>query len=115
MARYTCSFTIAVPSERLRLLLDDLLEACGLNIIYDQADYIMAREIPGAVFFTKLVTVVLMIQRSTASDSEFKMNLEMKNAELPLNNDNHCNQMFHLVKQAIEENRHWQLLESIVD
>jgi hypothetical protein len=37
----------------------------------------------------------------------------IKNEELPLQVDNHCHQMFHQVQQAIAQNRHWQLVESV--
>jgi hypothetical protein len=114
MARYTCSFTVAVPSDRLRQLLVEFLQACNLEITYDTADYMMAREIPGQVSFTKLVTVEVLIDRTTATETETRMNLVIKNEELPLQLDNHCHQMFELLHQGILENRHWQLIESFV-
>jgi len=35
------------------------------------------------------------------------------NQELPLQINHHCNQMFELVDQAIADNCHWQLVESV--
>lgn len=114
MARYTCSFTVAAPVEHLRLLLVEVLQSCDLDVIYDTGDYIMAREIPGQVSFSKLVTVEVLIDRTTATETETRMNLVIKNEELPLQIDNHCYQIFQLVNQAIIENRNWQLVESVV-
>ena len=113
MARYTCSFTVAVSVDHLRQLLVEFLHACNLEIIYDTGDYMMARESPGQVSFTKLVTVEVLIDRTTATDTETRINLVIKNEELPLQVDNHCYQMFELVNRAITENRNWQLVESI--
>jgi len=108
MARYT-SFTVAVPIDRLRQLLVEFLQ-CYLEIIYDTADYMMAREIPGQVSYTKLVTVEVLIDKTTATETETR--LVIKNEELPLQFDNH-HQMFELVNQGIVENRHWQLIEGV--
>jgi hypothetical protein len=113
MARYTCSFIIAVPLDRLHPLLIEVLESCNLDIIYNTADYLMAREVPGKVAFAKLVTVEALIDKTTATDQEVRMNLVIKNEELPLQVINHCQQMFDIVHQAIIENRHWHLVESV--
>lgn len=113
MARYTCSFTVAVPIEHLRQVLMEVLQACNLDIIYDSGDYLMAREVPGQVSFAKLVTVEVLIDKTTATNTETRMNFVIKNEELPLQVDNHCHQIFELVSQAIADNRHWQLIESV--
>jgi hypothetical protein len=73
----------------------------------------MAREIPGRIAFAKLVTVEVLIDKSTATAQEVRMNFVIKNEELPLQVDNHCRQMFELVQQAVAANRHWQLVESV--
>lgn len=114
MARYTGFFIVAVPIDRLRQLLMDVLESCNCEIIYDTGDYMMAREVPGQVSFTKLVTIEVLIDRPSDGIDEVRMNFVVKNEELPLHYDNHCRQMFDLVWQTIEENRQWQLLESAV-
>lgn len=74
----------------------------------------MAREIPGRVAFAKLVTVEVLIDKSTATSQEVRMNFVIKNEELPLQVDNHCRQMFETVQQAVTANPNWQLLESVV-
>jgi hypothetical protein len=113
MARYTCSFTIAVSLDRLQQSLIEVLQSCNFDIIYDTGDYLMAREIPGRVAFAKLVTVEVLIDKSTATAQEVRMNFVIKNEELPLQVDNHCRQMFDMVQEAVAENRHWQLVESV--
>lgn len=113
MARYTCSFIIAVSLDHLQQSLIEVLQSCNFDIIYDTGDYIMAREIPGRVAFAKLVTVEVLIDKSTATAQEVRMNFVIKNEELPLHLDNHCRQMFDLVQEAVAQNRHWQLVESV--
>ena len=113
MARYTCSFTVAVSLDDLQPSLVELLQSCNFDIIYDTGDYLMAREIPGRVAFAKLVTVEVLIDKSTATAQEVRMNFVIKNEELPLHLDNHCRQMFDMVQEAVAENRHWQLVESV--
>ena len=73
----------------------------------------MAREIPGRVAFAKLVTVEVLIDKSTATSQEVRMNFVIKNEELPLQVDNHCHQMFDMVQEAVAENRYWQLVETV--
>jgi len=113
MARYTCSFLVAVPVARLRQSIVEVLQACNLDLIYDTSDYLMARENPGQVSFAKLVTVEVLIDRTTATDAEARINLVIKNEELPLQVDNHCHKMFVLISQAFIDNRHWQLVQTI--
>ena len=115
MARYTYSFTVAAPITLLRPLLVEILQACNLEILYDTNDYMMSRENPGQVSFAKLVTVEVLIDKTTATDTETRTKLVFKNEELPLRFDNHCHKMFELVNQAIVDNRDWQLLESIAE
>ncbi|MBA3923449.1 MAG: hypothetical protein H0X31_17845 [Nostocaceae cyanobacterium] len=113
MARYTSSFTVAVDIDLLRELLMELLQNCYLDIIYDAGDYIMARESPGQVSYSKLVTVEVLIDKTTATETETRMSFVIKNEELPLQLDNHCRQMSEMVVQAVIDNRHWHLVESI--
>jgi len=113
MARYTCSFTVAVSPDHLQPSLIEVLQGCDFDIIYDTGDYIMAREIPGHVAFAKLVTVEVLIDKSMATDQEIRMNFVIKNEELPLQVDNHCHDKFYEVQEAVAQNRHWQLLESV--
>lgn len=113
MARYTCLFTVATSVNILQRSLGELLESCNFDIIYQTGDYLMAREVPGQVAFSKLVTVEVLIDRTTATEREVRMNFVIKNEELPLQVDNHCRQMFNLVSQAIAESRQMQLIEAV--
>jgi hypothetical protein len=113
MARYTSSFVLSVSIDQLQPILIDLLQGTGLDVQYYNADYIMAREFPGTVPFSKLVTVELLIDKTTATETETRMNLVAKNQELPLQLENHCRQVFEYIKQEIENSRHWNLIESI--
>lgn len=113
MARYTCSFVVSILIDDLHPLLVDLLQECDLEIQYYTADYIMAREIPGNISFSKLVKAEVLIDKSTATETETRMSIVIKNEELPLQVDNHCRQMFEFIKQTIEESRHWHLIESL--
>lgn len=73
----------------------------------------MGREIPNRVPFPKLVTTEVLIDRTTATPELIRMNLVMKNEELPLQTDNHCRQMFDLLQQALVEHSQWQLLDKV--
>jgi hypothetical protein len=113
MARYTGFFIVAVPIDRLRQSLIEILESCNLDIIYNTGDSLMARELPGQVSLPKLVTAEVLIEKKKASDSEVRMSFVIKNEELPLQTNNHCRQMFELVSHSIVNNRNWKLLESM--
>jgi len=114
MARYTGLFTVSVPVDRFWQLLVEILRACSLNVIYSSDDYLVAREIPGHVAYAKLVTVEILVERGTYQDAEVRMNLVVKNEELPLQVNNHCQQVFSLLNQAVENNRQWRIVESAV-
>ncbi|BAZ66139.1 MAG: hypothetical protein KME28_21165 [Pelatocladus maniniholoensis HA4357-MV3] len=113
MARYTCSFILSIPINHLQPLLIELLQDCNLDVQYYTLDYIMAREIVGTVSYSKMVTVEVLIDKSTATETETRMSIVIKNQELPLQLDNHCRQVFEYIKQAIEDNRNWHLIQSL--
>jgi hypothetical protein len=114
MARYTGLFTVSVSADRFWQLLTEILRACSLNVIYSSEDYLVAREAPGQIPYAKLVTVEILIEHLTQRDTEVRMNLVVKNEELPLQTDNHCRQIFRLLNQAVEENRQWRVIESAI-
>jgi hypothetical protein len=111
MARYTSLFTVAVSLDRLRQSLAEIFQVCSLDVIYDSADYLVARETPGHVSFSKLVTVEVLIERAL-SEPEVKMSFVVKNEELPLQANNHCRQVFNSVNRAVADSRQWHLIES---
>lgn len=113
MARYTCAFILSVNIDNLQALLIDVLNDLELDVQYYTSDYIMAREIPGNASFSELVTVEVMIDTSTAAETESRINLVAKNEEPPLILENHCRKIFEYVKRAIKESRYWHLIEEI--
>ena len=115
MARYTCSFTVALPADHLQQSLRDILESCNFEVVYDKADYIRGREFPGQVSFTKLAEVEFLIDKTTATETELNINVVMKNEELPLKLDNHCQQMFDRLTQAIASSSDFQLVKTVTE
>lgn len=113
MARYTGFFAIALPLGELRQLLLDLLESCNLEIMYETPSSIFAREFVGSVSKSKLVTVELIFETATSTADKTRMKLEATNAELPLQEKNHCRQLFDALTQVIIENYNWDTTESI--
>ena len=112
MARYPALFTLGISVEDLHPSLSTVLQSCNLNMIYDTPEYVMAREVPGGVPFPKLVTVEILIDRTTATPEKVGIKLVVKNEELPLQITNHCAVMFDKIKLAIEAATQWQLIES---
>ena len=107
MARYTNLFASVLPVHNLRESLPDVLQSCGLNMVYQDGDYMMAKEQPGMVSYTQLATVEVLIAPAeptqlVAEDTGATVNLVVKNEELPLQTNNHCHKVFQLVNQAIE-------------
>lgn len=110
MARYTHLFTTAIPVTHLRQSLADVFTACNLNVIYEASGYLVAREKPGHVSYSKLATVELLIdlhhtptQQQHPDDQAFSttINLVVTNEELPFMADNHCQQIFETVSKAV--------------
>lgn len=114
MARYTCSFTVASGNNNgLRQSIKEILLSCSLDAIYDQSEYIMAREIPGKVSLAKLVSVEVLIDGTTATESQTRVSLVVKNEELPLQAANHCYQVFERINSTISLNQNWQSVQTI--
>lgn len=108
MARYTSLYRSIGSSPSVKQFLFDMLQSCNFDVIYDRGDYLFAREVPGNVDFSKLVTVEVLIDQPLAItsevDGELQMNVVVKNEELPLKVDNHCRQKFNLVNEAVLSN-----------
>jgi hypothetical protein len=113
MARYTSSYIATVSLKQLPPLLNQILESCEFEVIYQAIDYIMAREIPGKVNFSKLVTVEVLIESTAAKENEVPVNWVIKNDELPLQIENHCQQKFQKIEQAISKYPQWRLIASV--
>ncbi len=112
MARYTGSFKVATAHSSPQQLIGEILESCNFGIVHQTADYLMAREKPGRVAYYQLVTVEILVDRTTATDHAVNINYVIKNEELPLNTENHCAQLYQHVKQAILTAQQWQKIEA---
>ena len=101
MARYTNFLMSVAPVNSLRESLAKVLETCGLNLVYEAADYILAKEKPGRVSYVQLATVEVLINSTITPEPSSTINLVVKNEELPLKANNHCHRVFEQVSQAI--------------
>ncbi|NES72967.1 MAG: hypothetical protein F6K24_51115 [Okeania sp. SIO2D1] len=111
MARYTCSCTLSVSLDVLAKNLVDVLKVCNFEIIYQGPDYLMGREHPGKVSFSQLVTVEALIDKTQATEEQVGVKFVVKNEELPLQQQNHCKQMFEHLREEIANSNSWRLLE----
>ena len=114
MARYIAIFIIAVKIENLQPIFTEVLSDCGCEILYNQGNYLMAREFPGQVSFSELVTIDITFNRVTNTSENIRLNIVMRNEELPLKLDNHCSQIFDLLIQLILDNSDWEVVKSII-
>lgn len=112
MARYTQQYVVAILPEKLRQTLIESLESCNLAVTYSTDDYVMAQETAGAVAYSKLVTVEVLIHQSSIQGEQVSLTCLTKNEELPLRENNHCRDMSNLVGQAFARNQSWKLLET---
>jgi len=103
MARYTTFFMTGSPKDDVHQELLSALETCGLELAYQDPVYIVAKEKPGQVSFAQLTTTELMLNPPTVESGGAKIDLVVKNEELPLRQQNHCHEIFTQVKQAISE------------
>ncbi len=101
MARYTHFLTLAEATPGLGRSIVKTLESCGLSMVYANNDYFVAKEKPGQVSLSQLTTIEVLISPPTCSMDAAKVNLVVKNEELPLQQDNHCQRVFNAVSQAI--------------
>jgi hypothetical protein len=113
MSRYVCHFLVNLSPQTVRVSLRKMLEAYRLETIYELDDYMMAREIPGQVPFAKLVTAEILIDVTTATQDAVNLSFVFKNEELSLKSNNHCRQMFELLRVALEQQDGWQPLNSL--
>lgn len=101
MARYTNLIEADSSVDRLRQSLASTLAACDLDLIYENDEYLVAKERPGNIHLSRLATVEILINPPTLANPAAKVNLVVHNEELPLKRDNHCQRLFHLINQAI--------------
>ncbi len=113
MSRYVCHFLVNLSPGAVRFPLQKLFEACGLETTYETDDYLMARELPGQIVFTKLVTAEVSIDITSYDPAAVRLTFLVKNEELPLNLNNHCRQIFDLLRMAIAHNYDWEAIDSL--
>ena len=78
MARYTNFFMTASPQQAISQALVSALEACNLNLVYQDPVCIVAKERPGQVSFAQLATVELLISPPTLENGGSKVDLVVK-------------------------------------
>jgi hypothetical protein len=110
MARYICRFLVHDSPTNLKEPLRELIQSCNFELIYEIEDYLMGREIPGNVAFSKLATVEVLLDTTTATDNQVQLSFVVKNEELPLQLNNHCKQLFDLLCRSIDEKYDWRVL-----
>ena len=102
--------------HHLRQCLAEILQSCNFDVIYEDSDYLVAREVPGGVSFAKLVTVEVLFGKTgiqeSARDETLHMSVVVKNEELPLSTNNHCRQQFNRLNRVVSSNQVMQLIES---
>ncbi|MDJ0658441.1 MAG: hypothetical protein QNJ42_03015 [Crocosphaera sp.] len=113
MARYTSSFVANATLEEVPTLLSKVLESCDFEVVYQATDYLMAKETPGKVAFSKLVSVEVLIESTIAKKNEIPVTFVVKNDELPLNPNNHCQQRFEQLHTALQQSQEWRLTTAV--
>ena len=103
MARYTNLFMTGAPKEEVHRELVTALQACDLDLVYQDPVYIVAKEKPGRVSFSQLATVEILLNPPALKAQGAKIDLVVKNEELPLRQHNHCHSVFTQVNQVISE------------
>jgi len=103
MARYTNLFMTGAPKEEVLQGLVTALQACNLDLVYQDPVYIVAKEKPGQVSFAQLATVEILLNPPALKTQGAKIDLIVKNEELPLRQQNHCHTVFTQVSQAVSK------------
>lgn len=115
MARYTHDLTVAVPLSQFYEQVKEVLRACSFEVLYFKEDFVIAREMPGNIPFSRLVTVEILVDSTRATQETTHLNVVVKNEELPLQANNHCYQMYEKLNQAIADNKGWNLIKSTLE
>ncbi len=113
MARYFSSYFVRLNLEQIQPLLTEILKSCNFEKVYNNDEYLMAKENPGDVAFGKLVTVEAFLNTTNASSEGVQVDIFVKNDELPLQNNNHCQQKYKVILEAIAQENEWQLIENV--
>jgi hypothetical protein len=115
MARYTHDLTVAVPLSQFYEQVKEVLQACSFEVLYFKEDFVVARETPGNIPFSRLVTVEIFVDSTRATQEMTHFSVVVKNEELPLQANNHCYQMYEKLNQVIADNKGWNLIKSTLE
>ena len=113
MARYTCTFAIPCSQEQITQWLPQILQVCHLNIVHSGEDYILAKERPGQVSFTELVSVEILVEQQSLDSDGINLNFIVRNEELPLKASNHCRTMSERISEAIQSHKEIETLSYV--
>ncbi|MGD1850063.1 MAG: hypothetical protein ACFCBU_05470 [Cyanophyceae cyanobacterium] len=113
MARYTCTFAIPCSQEQITQWLPQILQVCNLAIVHSGADYILAKENPGQVGFTELVSVEVLVEEQGLDADNINLNFIVRNEELPLKANNHCRHMSEQISQAVQSHKEIETLSYV--
>ncbi len=105
MARYTSSFVVHASLQEVPGLLSQILKSCDFGVVYQATDYLMAKELPGQVSLSKLVSVQVLIESTLAEEDGVPVTFVVKNDELPLNLDNYCHQRFQELQTSLNQSK----------
>ncbi|MEM9567494.1 MAG: hypothetical protein AAF974_04240 [Cyanobacteria bacterium P01_E01_bin.34] len=92
---------LPVEHREVRHELQDLLSCRQFDMLYDSPSYWVVREQTGHVALSKLVTVEMYLD--SKASGEIELTCVAKNQELPLQEVNHCQQVFETVRAALHE------------
>ncbi|MGB2923799.1 MAG: hypothetical protein WBB82_00685 [Limnothrix sp.] len=116
MARYICSYlVVGLTEQEMIASLQEIIQECDLNLTYETGGYLMAKEKPGNVSFTKLVEVEILFDRNKIEQGKLQIDFVVKNEELPLQTKNHCNTIFEGIKEVVSAKQQWQLETDSID
>jgi hypothetical protein len=108
MARYNRLFSVPTSPPNLKQTITRIVESCNLDLVYETRDYLVAQERPGHVSYSRLAKVEFLISLPMSQEAQTRINLVVRNEELPLRLNNHCQQVFESVNRAIVESEGWQ-------
>ena len=97
MARYTTLLALPTQHPDLCDRIALTLEGCGLTMVHSTPDYLIAQERSDRVSLAQLTTVEVLI------NSDDRLQLVVKNEQLPLQAHNHCKAIFETVSDALLE------------
>ncbi|MGK7910652.1 MAG: hypothetical protein AB4050_04085 [Synechococcus sp.] len=101
MSHYSCVITLPTERYEVKHDLQDLLGRRQFDMLYDSPVYWVAREQTGNVPLSQLVTVEMYLDAKASGEME--LTCVVKNQELPLQEVNHCQQVFESMKTALHE------------